>query len=424
MPGEHGLAAEGDAAILLLGLGDLAVLGNVEVDLGADALAPERGVERGIGAHRLRVVPVGHQPPGVAAIGRIGGGFEIALVVALHRDEAGRVPAGAVEQDPAVQPARADPAPSGQASIAQQIARVVPPAFLPGPVQREGIAGVGPAPAGADPPARVTEARAFHRPDGALRVHRGGRFDHPAEGEVAVEGAGRPVDHPDPGDRRRREHAPVRVPLHVAVDREVDRNAVQNQQHVRGVVGGEPPDHRVGGEARTLPLLVDLDPRGPAHQIVRIGGGRALDLLGADLDGLDRRRRRLRRPGGGHLDRRELGDLRAVAAARCALRLQRRRRQQQRQHRRGRGRLDVCPFTRASLAVVRRRGKPARRQTISPECVVARPGGSGEASGGRGLGEGENVGGCGAARPASRRPAGRGGTSRRSRRAAPGPAGR
>jgi hypothetical protein len=33
--------AEGDPAILLLGLGDLAVLGNVEVDLGADPLAPQ-----------------------------------------------------------------------------------------------------------------------------------------------------------------------------------------------------------------------------------------------------------------------------------------------------------------------------------------------------------------------------------------------
>src|SRR4026209_964896 len=57
-----------------------------------------------------------------------------------------------------------------------------------------------------------------------------------------------------------------------------------------------------------------------------------------------------------------------------------------------RGRLHGCPFTRTSLAVVRRRGNPARRRTISPNCVVARPGGSGEASGGRCLGEGKNVG--------------------------------
>ena len=59
------------------------------------------------------------------------------------------------------------------------------------------------------------------------------------------------------------------------------------------MVRGEPADHGVGGEARPLALLVDLDAGGAADEVVRIGGRRPLKPLGGDVDGLDRRSHRL-----------------------------------------------------------------------------------------------------------------------------------
>ena len=66
------------------------------------------------------------------------------------------------------------------------------------------------------------------------------------------------------------EDAPVGVSLDMAVDREVDRDAIEHQEHVGRVVRGEPADHDVGREAGTLPLLVHLDARRPADEVVGV----------------------------------------------------------------------------------------------------------------------------------------------------------
>jgi hypothetical protein len=65
---------------------------------------------------------------------------------------------------------------------------------------------------------------------------------------------------------------------------EIDGDAVQHEEDIRRVIGGEPPDHRIGSEARPLPLLMDLDAAGPAKQIVGVVGEGPTQLRRRYLD--------------------------------------------------------------------------------------------------------------------------------------------
>ena len=48
----------------------------------------------------------------------------------------------------------------------------------------------------------------------------------------------------------------------MAVNRKIDGHAIDDEQHIGGVIRGEPPDHDIGRPARTLALIVHLDAGG------------------------------------------------------------------------------------------------------------------------------------------------------------------
>ena len=88
-----------------------------------------------------------------------------------------------------------------------------------------------------------------------------------------------------------RERAPVVVALDMPVDRQVDRHAVEHEQRIRRVVGREPAQDHVRGEARTLTLFVHLDARRAPHHVPGIGCLGTAQRRRVDVDGRHRRRR-------------------------------------------------------------------------------------------------------------------------------------
>src|ERR1017187_8157113 len=81
----------------------------------------------------------------------------------------------------------------------------------------------------------------------------------PAEREVAVQRARRALDDVESLDDLREEQVEVVVSLRVAVGGLVVRHAVDVHGDVRRVIGAEPAYREVGGESRSLPLLVRLE---------------------------------------------------------------------------------------------------------------------------------------------------------------------
>ena len=114
------------------------------------------------------------------------------------------------------------------------------------------------------------------------------------EREVAEQRARRAVDDVDVANAAGEEHREIVVPLGVAVHRLVHRHAVHPERDVGRVVGAEAAQRNVGAEARTLTLLMDLEPGRLAEQLVGRRGGRQPNRRRVDR----RRRHRLRTLGG------------------------------------------------------------------------------------------------------------------------------
>ncbi len=289
MPGHLGLPAERDALVLLLALLDDAVLRDAEEHLGAQGLGPRGGLERSRLAEGHGVSAVQDEPARRAAVGGIRGRLQVTAVVAIHRNEPRRVPGRAVQEEAALESAGPGTAPAAEREVPQPVVRVVAPALLPLPVEREHSAACLLPHSAPQPAADVAVARGLKRPGPPGGVRGRERFDDAAEGEVAVERARRTVDDAQRADGGRREDAPVGVPLHVAVERQIDRHAVDDEEDVGRMVGGEPADDGVRREAGALALLVDLDPGRTAHHVVGRGRRRAAQHFGSDLDRGDRR---------------------------------------------------------------------------------------------------------------------------------------
>ncbi len=219
-----------------------------------------------------------------SAVGPVGHRVERLALELVHRDEPGRVPAGAVQLDARVEggtPRQVVDEP--RVALTEVISAVRAPAVLTEAAEPEDAA--------VEIMVEAAEQRALEPPVGTAAEHpRGARHaldrshvHHAGQREVAVQRARGPGGDRDVADRLREEEAPVVVPLGVPVDGLVDRHAIHPERQVGRVVGAESPERGVRGEAGALALVVHLEPGRLAERLVGVDRRCAEEGCGAHL---------------------------------------------------------------------------------------------------------------------------------------------